>query len=167
MFLTLSIPAFSFQYIILLNHESLHSKLFSVFSIVEDAYGFKPKNALSSSHLPLDSDNGNKLLTWLIIDNGISDGQFNSPTNLAIDSNDNVYVADTGNNRIQKFDNNGNFITKWGGFNSTNDQKLGDIELIAIDSNNIVYVVDGSEIKKFDNNGTFLIKWEINRYRIQ
>ena len=26
----------------------------------------------------------------------------------------NVYVADTYNHRIKKFDSNGNFITKWG-----------------------------------------------------
>ena len=33
---------------------------------------------------------------------------------IAVDSEDNVYVADTSNHRIQKFDSNGNFITKWG-----------------------------------------------------
>jgi DNA-binding beta-propeller fold protein YncE len=33
---------------------------------------------------------------------------------IAIDLEDNVYVADTINHRIQKFDSNGNFITKWG-----------------------------------------------------
>ena len=31
-----------------------------------------------------------------------------------MDSSANVYVADTGNNRIQKFTNTGDFITKWG-----------------------------------------------------
>ena len=37
-----------------------------------------------------------------------------SPHGIAIDSSGNVYVADYGNNRIQKFTSNGNFITKWG-----------------------------------------------------
>ena len=38
---------------------------------------------------------------------------------IAVDSSGNVYVADysigfTDNDRIQKFDSDGNFITKWG-----------------------------------------------------
>ena len=35
---------------------------------------------------------------------GSGDGQFNEPDGVAIDASGNVYVADTGNNRIQKFD---------------------------------------------------------------
>jgi tripartite motif-containing protein 71 len=46
--------------------------------------------------------------------NGTSGGQFDEPQAIAVDSSGNVYVADFGNNRIQKFDSNGNFITKWG-----------------------------------------------------
>ena len=37
--------------------------------------------------------------------------QFSSPRGVAVDSSGNIYVADTGNNRIQKFDENGNFLT--------------------------------------------------------
>ena len=42
------------------------------------------------------------------------DGQFNEPFGIDVDSSNNVYVADSGNHRIEKFDSNGNFITKWG-----------------------------------------------------
>jgi len=41
------------------------------------------------------------LSTWNI--SGIGDGQFNNPTGIAVDISGNVYVADTWNNRIQKF----------------------------------------------------------------
>ena len=41
-------------------------------------------------------------------------GNLNSPTALTIDSKDNIYVADTFNDRILKFDSNGEFITKLG-----------------------------------------------------
>ncbi|MGA9154833.1 MAG: SBBP repeat-containing protein [Candidatus Nitrosopolaris sp.] len=41
-------------------------------------------------------------------------GKLNVPTGFAVDSAGNIYVADSGNDRIQKFDSNGTFITKWG-----------------------------------------------------
>ena len=45
---------------------------------------------------------------------GTSDGQFMLPHSLAIDIHGNIYVTDTGNNRVQKFNSDGFFITKWG-----------------------------------------------------
>lgn len=41
---------------------------------------------------------------------GTDPGQFNTPHGIATDAQGNVYVADRGNNRIQVFDNNGNFL---------------------------------------------------------
>jgi len=52
-----------------------------------------------------------------------------------------VYVADTGNNRIQKFDSNGNFITKWGS-EGDGDGQFNHPFGLAIDSSGYVYVVD-------------------------
>ncbi len=45
---------------------------------------------------------------------------FNFPKNLTLDEGNNVYVADRLNNRILKFDENGQFITEW---NSRSNQK--------------------------------------------
>ncbi len=45
--------------------------------------------------------------------NGTGNGQFDSPINIAIDSADNVYITDMWDNRVQKFDSSGNFVTKW------------------------------------------------------
>lgn len=44
---------------------------------------------------------------------GSEDGQFKNPQGIAIDTAGNVYVADSLNYRIQKFDRDGNFIVKW------------------------------------------------------
>lgn len=47
-------------------------------------------------------------------------GQFNVPAGVAVDHAGNVYVADSGNNRIQKFDSIGKFIATWGSSGSGN-----------------------------------------------
>lgn len=55
----------------------------------------------------------------------LGDGQFNEPWGVAIDGDGSIYVADTWNGRIQVFDAAGNFLRKWGYFNTTQGQ-LGD-----------------------------------------
>ena len=45
---------------------------------------------------------------------GNGNGEFNSPTGLDVDTSGNVYVADWGNHRIQKFSATGSFISKYG-----------------------------------------------------
>jgi tripartite motif-containing protein 71 len=72
---------------------------------------------------------------------GTGDGQFINPVGLATDSSDNIYVADRGNNRIQKFDSDGNFITKWG-TPGIGDGQFEEPTGIAVDSLDNVYVVD-------------------------
>ena len=52
-----------------------------------------------------------------------------------------VYVADTGNNRIQKFDSNGNFITMWGSPGKGGCEFIHP-EDVAVDANDHVYVAD-------------------------
>jgi DNA-binding beta-propeller fold protein YncE len=55
---------------------------------------------------------GQVLASWG--SSGNSDGQFNDPTSVAVDPTTNkVYVADPRNKRIQVFDSNGKFLTKW------------------------------------------------------
>ena len=46
--------------------------------------------------------------------NGEADGQFVWPTAIALDGNENVYVADEWLNRITVFSKDGEFIRKWG-----------------------------------------------------
>ena len=46
---------------------------------------------------------------------GKGNGQFGDPTGIVVDSDpDLVYITDNDNQRIQVFDKNGNFISKWG-----------------------------------------------------
>src|SRR4026209_215136 len=51
--------------------------------------------------------------------NGVADGQFEAPEGITANAS-NVYVADTGNDRVQRFDRDGNSISTWGGFGTAN-----------------------------------------------
>ena len=42
------------------------------------------------------------------------DGELSQPRGIAIDGDRRVYVADSGNHRIQVFDLQGRFLRKWG-----------------------------------------------------
>ena len=73
--------------------------------------------------------------------NGTGNGQFRYPNNIAVDSSGNVYVADSFNSRVQKFDSNGAFITKWGS-NGPDDGQFSNPYGVAVDSSGNVYVAD-------------------------
>src|SRR5947207_1261005 len=52
--------------------------------------------------------NGNWLKSWG--EPGDQPGQFNTPHSIAVDADENIYVADRGNRRIQVFDGEGKFL---------------------------------------------------------
>ena len=54
---------------------------------------------------------GNWLMSWG--EPGAGPGQFSTPHSIAIDGNDNIYVADRGNRRIQVFDAAGKFLRQF------------------------------------------------------
>src|SRR3989344_3617807 len=78
------------------------------------------------------------------------DGQLNGAHGLWIDSSGNMYVADTYNNRIQKFDSSGNFLMKFGSLGSS-DGQLDNPYGVAVDSSGNIYVADSNNnrIQKF------------------
>ena len=85
---------------------------------------------------------------------------FNLPRGIASDSYGNVYIADTGNSRIQKFSSDGNLITNWGSTGS-GDGEFNRPEALIIDSSNNIYVADqcNHRIQKFTSDGEFVAKW--------
>ena len=109
------------------------------------------------------------VITWGIkgndtqINKGRSAAEFDSPFGIAVDSHGFVYVADTGNNRIQKFTNNGTFLAKWGTFGTSSGQ-LYLPRGIAVDSQGFVYVADtaNNRIQKFNSNGRLITLWGNN-----
>jgi len=154
--------------------------------------GFRWNNLWPSQHQDLltgtNSDGEDIFITettWGSFGSG--NGQFWYPGGIATDSKGDVYVADTNNHRVQKFDGAGNFLAKWGSRcvhrSYANDRNiwssscydpdgagplaLGDGQFsypwgIAIDSKDNVYVGSGwnnHRIQKFDSRGNFVTKW--------
>jgi LruC domain-containing protein len=91
---------------------------------------------------------------------GSDQGEFKHPEGLAIDSDGNVYVTDTLNNRVQKFDLDGNYISEFGSKGS-GDGEFKHPDKLAIDSDNNIYVSDtlDNRIQKFDSNGNYITDW--------
>jgi sugar lactone lactonase YvrE len=87
---------------------------------------------------------------------GTGNGQFDRPQGIAIDSSGNIYVADSGNSRIQKLDSAGNYLSQFGSSGSGNGQFLSP-RSITIDSSGNIYVADANNrIQKFSSSGTYL-----------
>ncbi len=89
---------------------------------------------------------------------GTEKGEFNYPTNIAVDQQGRVYVVDTGNFRVQVFDRDGNFVRSIG--------QIGDMpgsmarpKGIAIDSEGNVYIVDTAfdNFQIFNESGALLL----------
>jgi sugar lactone lactonase YvrE len=69
------------------------------------------------------------------------DGKLNTPCGLTVDKNGNVYVADTGNFRVQKFASDGTYSKQCGTYGSGKLQFENPLN-IAVDDSGCIYVVD-------------------------
>ncbi len=93
---------------------------------------------------------------------GTGNGRFDGPAGVAVDpTTGDVYVTDTENHRVQKFDADGTFLAKWGSEGTGNGQ-FDYPEAVAVDpTTGDVYVADtrNHRVQKFDSDGTFLTGW--------
>ncbi|TXH78339.1 MAG: hypothetical protein E6Q85_01820, partial [Thiothrix sp.] len=91
--------------------------------------------------------------------NGAGNGQFNSPSRIAV-HDDFVYVADTGNRRIQRFSLDGDYQLQWTVY-AVNGAAAGPVG-IATDSNGKVYVSDPNQsgtLQRFSADGVYEARW--------
>ncbi|HJS18230.1 MAG TPA: hypothetical protein VJ785_05765, partial [Anaerolineales bacterium] len=99
-----------------------------------------------------------------------SSSSFWGPRGIAVDENGHVYVADTGNKRIVKFDSDGNYLTEFGtaGFDPGQfDEPVG----VAVSNDGTVFVTDtwNQRIQSFipsEDGMVFLplAQWDVNAW---
>jgi tripartite motif-containing protein 71 len=98
---------------------------------------------------------------------GSGEGQFRNASSwgtlgrLTTDTQGNIYVIDTNNYRVQKFDSSGTYQTQWGahGPEEGNFQYPYDI---AVDAQSNIYICEAQNInrvQKFAATGAFLLAW--------
>jgi sugar lactone lactonase YvrE len=97
---------------------------------------------------------------------GAQPGQFEAPRGVALAPDGSIYVADSRNNRVEKFDASGKLLLAWGSFGSldaktANPGTFNEPWGVAVAADGTVYVSDtwNHRIQKFDANGKFLQMW--------
>ena len=92
-------------------------------------------------------------------------GQLSQPRGLALDADGNVYVADFGNDRIQKFGPDFTFLKEWGarGDLPSHFKQPGDV---AVGPDGLVYVADtwNQRIQVFTAEGEYKKEWTDKYY---
>jgi sugar lactone lactonase YvrE len=96
---------------------------------------------------------------------GMEVGQFEEPVGIAVDAQDNLYVADTWNQRVQVFSTSDagqtyQPVLQWdvaGWFSTSLDNK----PYIAVDGQGHVFITDPEAFRviEFDTNGQFIHTW--------
>src|SRR6202521_1186271 len=92
------------------------------------------------------------------------DGLFRQPTDVAWDSDGNIYITDGYvNSRVAKYDKNGDWVKSWGE-KGTGPGQFRLPHAIVVDRNNNLYVGDRSNrrIQVFDTDGKFLRSFTID-----
>jgi YYY domain-containing protein len=92
-------------------------------------------------------------------------GQLSQPRGVALDGQGNIYVADFGNDRIQKFDPQRQFLKEWGSRGDLPGQfkQPGDV---AVGPDGLVYVADtwNQRVQVFTADGEYKREWTDKYY---
>ena len=91
------------------------------------------------------------------------DGQFNTPLYIAMDALGKFFVVDSENERVQIFDDDGEFQFKFGSSDSGHDEYLGGAQGVTIqDSSRKIFVsnTENDSISVFGSTGNFLFDFD-------
>jgi DNA-binding beta-propeller fold protein YncE len=118
-----------------------------------------------NSHFVIYAPDGRLLETWGTKGSGEGEFLFENGgigfAGVAFDGNGNMYVADSGNHRIQKFGPDRTFVAAWGSKGSERGQFRQPVALV-VDAGGRVYVSDRGQgsVEVFDSDGAWLQRWD-------
>jgi DNA-binding beta-propeller fold protein YncE len=92
-------------------------------------------------------------------------GGFWGPRDVVVDADGNVYVADTGNKRIQKFTADGTFLVQWGGAGVI-PGRFDEPTSLDIGPGGVIYVADvwNRRVQSFSADLTPLAQWPVDSW---
>lgn len=92
---------------------------------------------------------------------GTDKGQFKLPLGIDISDSGKVFIADTGNRRIQVFDSEGTFLYMFTVKTGAGELPPEPVDVAASKLNNYLYISDNKnhKIKVYKQNGTFDFEW--------
>jgi sugar lactone lactonase YvrE len=120
---------------------------------------FTPEEVVSTEE-PAEAPKADSEGRFTLGERGSGPGRFIKPAGLAVDNDGNLYVADSGNHRVQKFDPEGKFIAQVGS-PGDGEGEFNEPWGVAVDSQGNLYVADtwNNRIQKFDRDLNFLAQW--------
>lgn len=102
---------------------------------------------------------GHYVMGWGTSGSGV--GQMNSPMGIGIDADENLYVADTANNRVQKFSKVGAPLGQFG------SGVLNSPSAVEVNSHGEIYVFHSSNvIERYDSSFNHLGSWTVPSYNM-
>jgi len=92
---------------------------------------------------------------------GSNPGEFRYPMGIDISKDGRIFIADTGNHRIQVFDSKGGFLYQFPVKTSSAERPADPVDVLALDRKNYLYIADNDnhKIKVHKQDGSFVFEW--------
>jgi peptidylamidoglycolate lyase len=133
-------------------HDSLHFNMPTDIAIAKDG-SFYVSDGYGNSRVVKFSATGKYLFEWG--KKGNKESEFDIPHGITLDENENVYIADRENNRIQEFDPNGKFKRQFA------NKSFGTMCAVSFDKTQLkLFAVDDLSFMKLKHRGSDVIVFD-------
>ena len=113
--------------------------------VAVDSQGYLYALDIKNNVLHKYNPSGKKLLSFGRYGSG--NGELDAPSDMIVDSGDNILIADKGNNRVVKFDSSGTYLLSFGSKGQGTGQFIEPVS-VAVTRNNEILVKDSSKFER-------------------